>query len=1195
MKKRFSILIPLILMAVSVISSMLVYLQEARYDRVQIEQNAEREIRLEMGQLQNILYNRLTEGDEDEALLSLSLSAMRPGMRTLLLADTGHRVMMSNHYRTKGDSALDTTAYSGTDAFMATQSGTSRVSFNQNEPSLLQGYFPLIISYKRGGLDKETGVLYVESDISQRLKDARQDTLEQSLIFGGISLFSALLISFILHLLVSKRVGRLVDASARLAAGDYSVRTGMQGDDELTDLGKTFDSMAQKVSENITLRERATEVQKRVIDTAIDGYWHLDGEGRLLDVNDAYCQMSGYSREALLGMRIPDLEAKETRPDQINNHMAFIMLHGSDCFETLHRHKDGHLMDMEVATTYWRDSNQFFAFVRDISERKRFENQLKESKQQYDRMTTNIPVGVYLLHTTAAGEFTFKYVSERFCVMLGTTAEAVYADSQVPFAVIHPLDLPGFLALNQEVVKSHQLFFWEGRVNVNGDTRWLHIESRPVPLADGDCTWDGVMMDITERKLAQIELQRERERLEEAEKIGEFGSWELDLVSGQLLWSDQIFRIFEIDKSTFAPSYDAFLNAIHPEDRDRVNQAYTGSLSDRKPYQITHRLQMPDGRIKWVEERCSSSFDQDGKPLRSIGTVQDVTQRESLATELRIAAVAFETQEAILVTDNNAIIIRVNKAFEEITGYSQEEVLGKNPRLLSSGRHDKAFYQEMWSAINQDGRWSGEVWDRRKDGGIYPKWLTITAVKNAGAITHYVAVFVDITERKKAEEEIRNLAFYDPLTHLPNRRLMQDRIHLALGQSDRSQSYCALMFLDLDHFKVLNDTKGHEYGDKMLVEVAERLSACVRETDSVARFGGDEFVILLEHMSQNQDEAVAQAGRIAEKMRDALSQPYQLDDVVHNSSPSIGVVLFRGVEKPIDELLKQADLAMYQAKAGGRNQVRFFEPSMQAVLEARTLLEEALRQALPNGELELFYQLQTNQARALLGAEVLLRWRSPALGMVSPAEFIPLAEQTKLILPIGQWVLETACKQLKAWEQHPVLCNMHLAVNISPVQFHQPDFVRQVKSILAAIGTNPRMLELELTENLVLDDVAEATSKMLALREIGVRFSMDDFGTGYSSLQYIKQLPIDMLKIDQSFVRDILTDAGDAMMVRTISEMAHNFGFNVIAEGVETYEQLLPLMDRGCHQFQGYLFSRPVSLIDFETLVEQWKTDKVSR
>jgi EAL domain-containing protein (putative c-di-GMP-specific phosphodiesterase class I) len=306
------------------------------------------------------------------------------------------------------------------------------------------------------------------------------------------------------------------------------------------------------------------------------------------------------------------------------------------------------------------------------------------------------------------------------------------------------------------------------------------------------------------------------------------------------------------------------------------------------------------------------------------------------------------------------------------------------------------------------------------------------------------------------------------------------------------------------------------------------------------------------------------------------------------------VVLFRGDLVSTEELLKQADLAMYKAKEGGRNMVCFFEAAMQALLESRTLLENALRQALPNGELELFYQLQTNEARELLGAEVLLRWRSAVLGMVPPAEFIPMAEKTKLILPIGQWVLETACRQLKAWESHPVLCNKHLAVNISPVQFHQPDFVRQVMSILSESGADPRLLELELTENLVLEDVEEATRKMDALKAIGVRFSMDDFGTGYSSLQYIKRLPIDLLKIDQSFVRDILLDQGDAMMVQTIAGMAHNFGFDVIAEGVETHEQLAPLILRGCAMFQGYLFSKPVPLADFEQLANKWPSARTA-
>jgi diguanylate cyclase (GGDEF)-like protein/PAS domain S-box-containing protein len=570
--------------------------------------------------------------------------------------------------------------------------------------------------------------------------------------------------------------------------------------------------------------------------------------------------------------------------------------------------------------------------------------------------------------------------------------------------------------------------------------------------------------------------------------------------------------------------------------------------------------------------------------------VREISERKAREEDLRIAAVAFNTQEAIIVTDKFANIIKVNQAFENITGYSESEVLGKNPRILSSGMHKPAFYKQMWESINTSGRWSGEVWDRRKDVGVYPKWLTITAVRHQGEVTHYVAVFVDITERKKAEEEIRNLAFFDPLTHMPNRRMLLDHLRLALGQSARSMNQGALMFLDIDHFKVLNDTKGHEFGDRLLVEVARRIGVCLRDIDSVARFGGDEFVVLLEGLSQSRDEAAIQAGQVAEKIRKELAQPYHLEDMVHQSSSSIGVVLFQGAETPMDELLKQADLAMYQAKSSGRNKVSFFESTMQSALESRTSLENALRHALPRGELELYFQLQTNNARKLLGAEVLLRWNSAELGAVSPVLFIPVAEQSRLILPIGHWVLESACKQLKIWERHPLLGAMHLAVNVSPVQFHQEDFVDQVKAVLAATGANPCRLELELTENLVLEDINEATSKMIELRAIGVRFSMDDFGTGYSSLQYIKRLPIDQLKIDRSFVRDILTDPGDAVMVQTISDLARNFGFDVIAEGVETEDQLPSLTNLGCSTFQGYLFSKPITIVEFEKLVTDWKT-----
>jgi diguanylate cyclase (GGDEF)-like protein/PAS domain S-box-containing protein len=1062
MKQRLSILIPLVLMSVTLVSALLMFVQQGRNNRSSIEQHMQREIGLEMAQLQNILYNRLTEGDEAEAMLSLSLMAMRPGINTLVLSDTQHRVILSNRFRWKGEPVAAHTLYEEGVARAVAQGAASRLAFNPQQPSLLQGYFPLVVSYRQGGLDKQMGVLYVEADISRQLSAARQEAVEQALVFSFIMLLASMLVAYILHRLVSQRVRVLLDAATRLADGDFSVRTSLRGEDELSELGRRFDSMAEQIGENIRLREQAESSRKHLLDTTIDGYWMLDRRGCLLDVNASYCNMSGYSREELLDMCVPQLEAMEQTPEAVAAHLKEVLERGWDVFETRHRRKDGSTFDVEITATYWKGEDRFFVFVRDIEDRVR----------------------------------------------------------------------------------------------------------------------------------ARAELERERKLLQDAQDVGHFGSWELDLVANKLKWSDQIFRIFEIDRDRFGASYEAFLNAVHPDDREKVERAYAESLQDRKPYRIIHRLQMPDGRIKWVEERCSSTFDETGKPLRSLGTVQDVTERETLAEQGRIASVAFETQEAIIVTDRDANIIKVNHAFEVTTGFSEEEALGKNPRILASGRHDRAFYRDMWDAVLNEGRWSGEVWDRRKSGEIYPKWLTITAVKHMDEVTHFVAVFVDITERKKAEEEIRNLAFYDPLTSLPNRRLLQDHLLRALKQSARSDHFGALMFIDLDHFKVLNDTKGHEYGDRMLVEVARRLRTCVRDTDTIARFGGDEFVVLLEDLNVRKDEAVAQAGRIAEKIRVALSQPYDLSGTMHQSSPSIGIVLFRGDGVGSEELLKQADLAMYQSKEGGRNKVSFFEASMQAVLESRTLLEGALRDALSKGELEMYYQVQTDESRTLLGAEVLLRWRSAELGMVSPAQFIPMAEQTKLILPIGHWVLENACRQLKLWETHPQLGRMHLAVNISPVQFHQPDFVRQVKDILRDSGADPRRLELELTENLVLEDIEEATRKMAALKEIGVRFSMDDFGTGYSSLQYIKRLPIDLLKIDQSFVRDILTDSGDAMMVQTIAGMAGNFGFGVIAEGVEEHAQISPLVERGCSKFQGYLFGRPLPLADFEKLVEQWQQDR---
>ena len=594
-----------------------------------------------------------------------------------------------------------------------------------------------------------------------------------------------------------------------------------------------------------------------------------------------------------------------------------------------------------------------------------------------------------------------------------------------------------------------------------------------------------------------------------------------------------------------------------------------------------------DGTPFWGDLSINPVRNLAGNSTHFVGVIRDITEHRMLQQELRIAATAFESLHGVMVTNTKGLILRVNKAFTEMTGYQAEEVVGKSPSILKSGRHEAAFYADMWRQLEVAGAWYGEIWDRRKNGEIFPKWQTISAVKGAdGVITHYVAAFSDISESKAAEQEIRNLAFYDPLTQLPNRRLLIDRLQHALIAGARNNRNGALLFIDLDNFKTLNDTHGHEMGDLLLKQVTGRLTECVRGGDTVARLGGDEFVLIFEDLSADRLEAAAQAEIVAEKILDALNQPYILGCEEYQSTASIGVTLFSNNDASVDDLLRQADLAMYQSKDAGRNSLRFFQPDMQATVAARSAMESALRKGLRENQLLLHYQPQVNAAGRVTGAEALVRWQHPERGMVSPADFIPLAEQTGLILPLGLWVLQTACDQLATWASQPRLAQLTLAVNVSARQFRQPDFVSQVLDLLAETGANPAQLKLELTESMLVDNVQTIIEKMSALKEKGVGFSLDDFGTGYSSLTYLKRLPLDQLKIDQSFVREVLSNQNDAAIARTVVALAQSLSLGVIAEGVETLAQRDFLAASGCLSYQGYFFSRPLPIDDFNAYAQ---------
>jgi diguanylate cyclase (GGDEF)-like protein len=492
----------------------------------------------------------------------------------------------------------------------------------------------------------------------------------------------------------------------------------------------------------------------------------------------------------------------------------------------------------------------------------------------------------------------------------------------------------------------------------------------------------------------------------------------------------------------------------------------------------------------------------------------------------------------------------------------------------------------MWRSIQRTDKWEGEIWNRRKNGEIYPERLVITAVKNqSGIIVNYVATLADISVSRAASDEIRHLAFYDHLTRLPNRRLLIDRLKHALISSARSGKKGALLLLDLDNFKTLNDTLGHDIGDILLQQVALRTEACVRDGDTVARLGGDEFVFILENLSLSATDAANQTSAIAEKISASLNLPYQLASHIYQCTPSIGAVIFNGHEKSTDELFKQADIAMYQSKKDGRNLLRFFDSKMQNTINQRVLNESALRSALQENQLQLYYQIQVDITGRATGAEALIRWIHPLKGMVSPANFIPQAEESGQIMPIGLWVLETACNQLKAWRANPLSKELVLAINVSPKQFHRANFASEVQAAIERAGINPNQLKLELTESMLFENIEVIIGAMKSLKEMGVRLSLDDFGTGYSSLQYLKRLPLNQLKIDQTFVRDIVSDSSDKAIVQTIIAMARNLNLGVIAEGVEDQHQHQHLLETGCTHFQGYLFGRPVPIQQFDELL----------
>lgn len=984
---------------------------------------------------------------------------------------------------------------------------------------------------------------------------------------------------------------------------------------------------------------RASESRyRRLFETAQDGILLLNADtAQIEDVNPYLIDMLGYSHAEFLGKKLWEVGSFADRAES-KEMFAELQTNGYVRYEDLPlKTKAGARIEVEfVSNTYYSEGIKVIQCnIRDITERKATEAKLKRHTQLYAALSQcnkaivhcDNEEALFLQVCHAAVQFggmKLAWVGLVDTETLKVRPAAIFGDDTEYLKDVNisvDANSPFGRSPTGTAIRENHLYWCQDFLNDPVTVPWherathaglaasaslpLHREGLVIGAftlysaetnAFDEAARDLLVEMATDISFALDNLARESQRKRANQEI-EFKNTilqtqqetSLDALlvvddNGQIIsYNQQFIDLWRLSPQLVSARLDApVLQSV--ADQVENSDAFVAQVQYlNEPHNDKSReeLQLKDGRI--IDRYSAPMTGADSKYYGRVWYFRDITESKQAEQELRIAATAFEVQESIIITDAHKVILRVNQSFTRLTGYSAEEAIGQTLSLIKSDMQDAEFYRQMWEALNRDHSWQGEIWNRRKNGEVHPDWLTITAVTNVeGEVNHYVSTYADLSQYMKDEAAIHSLAFYDPLTSLPNRRLLLDRLQHAFAASSHHHNHGALLFIDLDNFKTLNDTKGHNFGDLLLVEVASRLHACVREEDTVARLGGDEFVVLLENLSEDPLQAAAQTDAVCDQILTAFRQTYSLKGYEYHGSASIGISLFRNQEATVNEILRRADVAMYQAKSAGRNTLRFYDPTMQAVLEARTELEGDLRCALEGSQFRLYYQAQVDHTGHILGAEALIRWQHPQRGLVAPMEFIPLAEEMGLILPIGQWVLETACAQIKAWEADPLTRNLQLAVNVSARQFHQPDFVEQVRQTLHIHAFTPGLLKLELTESLVLGNIDDTIVKMQALREVGVRFSMDDFGTGYSSLSYLTQLPLDQLKIDQSFVRNIGVKHSDAVIVQTIIGMAHNLGMEVIAEGVETENQRAFLEQHGCALCQGYLFGKPVPIEAFE-------------